>query len=318
MKKYFIGGIIVLFVVIVFLIVSLIEISGDEQSAKVEALHKTEVITKKDEKFEQLQLEYNKLNDEYLKIKTKYNKLVEENISSQFVERYMGKKYPVASGIKKYIGEEPLRSYPSSLASYVFNSYKPDIVEVINEVSCEDENWCLVIDNNGISGYANGDDLVAIEKDDDSTNTGISETETLGGFKIGQRIETLIGLLDRDYYLIYENGRIYQFLDSKEVSGVEPMDRPFEESLDAFVGNTNHIWRLRTDSPKFALKDGYKAGDNAMKVIKFYESKYKYSKDADGYWYSKYTFDTGDVHLEFLIDTEELNENSIIKYIIIG
>lgn len=317
MKKYIIGGTIVLSLVIVVLIVSLIKTSEKEQSAKVEVIHKTEIIAEKDEKLSQLQLEYNKLNDEYLEMKNKYNKLMDEKIASQFTERYMGKKYPVASGIRKYIGEEPLRTYPSSLAAYVFDSYKPDIVESINEVRCEDENWCLVIDNNGISGYANSDDLVAIEKDD-STNTDICESETLGGFKIGQRIETIIGSLDRDYYLIYENGRIYKFLDSKEVSEVEPMDTPFEESLDAFVGYTNHVWRLRTDSPKFTLKDGYKVGDNAKKVIKFYESKYKYSKDADGYWYSKYTFDTGDVHLEFLIDTEELSEKSIIKYIIIG
>jgi hypothetical protein len=177
------------------------------------------------------------------------------------------------------------------------------------------------MDSSGVVGYAYRSDLRPIEENEEYNSYDYGNgIETLGVFKVGDRIEALIGLLDRDYYLIYENGRIYKFPDNKSRGiTVEPHQVPSSDihSLDAFAGYTNHIRRLRTDSSEFPLKDGYKVGDNAMKVFNFYASKYKSLDDPESeYEYPGYTFILEDGHmLEFYIDTEELNENSVITSI---
>ena len=244
-----------------------------------------------------------------------------------FILSYAGMKYPVTCGLRRYVGEEPLRIYPSSDAPFVYEDWKPEVVELLNEVSTQNKdgypegNWCLVLDSRGISGYADSTALVKIDEKDtyyrDNYGSGI---ETLGGFKVGDRIETLIGLLDRDYYLIYENGRIYEFPDKQsKVNTNESHQGPYSmnHGLDAFVGYTNYVGHLRTDSPEFPLKDGYKVGDNALNVLDFYTSKYESLDDPESdYEYPGYTFILEEGHmLEFSIDTEELNKSSIITSI---
>lgn len=292
-------------------------------------------------KYQDLLSNYNDLSVENRQLKEDLEKIPDESTPTttgkvsegvqegdSFILRYSGMKYPVTSGMRRYVGEEPLRIYPSSKAPFVYEDWNPDVVELINEVSAQNKegyhegNWCLVLDTaRGISGYVKSTDLIKIDETDKKyTRDYGSGIETLGGFKVGDRIETLIGLLDRDYYLIYENGRIYEFPDnqSKEIV-VEPINRPFSDihTLDAFVGHTNHISRLRTDSPEFPLKDGYKVGDNAMKVLDYYASKYKSLDDQKSeYDYPGHTFILEEGHmLEFFIDTEELNENSVITSI---
>lgn len=249
--------------------------------------------------------------------------------SYSFLLNYQGMKYPEASGLRRYIGEEPLRIYPGSESPYVYDNYKPEVVELINEVGvvplAETEEpkahiWCLILDSRGVSGYAQRSDLVPISENDETFHRDFGcGVETLGGFKVGDRIETLIGRLDRDYYLAYENGRIYEFLDSRDDGSIDPMDRPFANvhSLDAFVWYTNHVALLRTNSPEFPLQESYKVGDNAQKVLDHYASKYPYYRDdPTHYRYSEYTFVLEEGHrLEFHIDTETLNPNSVISAI---
>lgn len=286
-------------------------------------------------KFNALNTDYNKLNEEHQQLISDYEELTNPqkamtekvneitNESNTYIQRYNGMKYPVTSGIRRYIGKEPLRIYPNSEAPFIYENYKPVIVELINEVTLlgkqKPENWCLVLDSRGVSGYAQRADLVVVDENDEYISKDYGNgLETLGGFKVGDRIETLIGLLDRDYYLIYENGRIYQFPDNQSKQVSDPINRPFSEinSIDVFVGYANRIGRLRTDSPEFPLKDGYKVGDNAIKVMDFYSSKYKKLDDANSYWPSGYTFVLEENHmLVFSIDTEELNQNSVISNI---
>jgi len=307
MKKQTVIGIMVVLIILnVFLIVALINSNESKE-------------------YQQLIDDYESLTQDHKALTEKANGIVQEDNS--FIQGYGGMKYPVTSGLRNYIGEEPLRVYPSSKAPYIYEDYgqyvyeddKPNlIVELINEVQTEKETWCLVLDSRGISGYAHRSDLITIDEEENSYDYG-SGIETLGGFTVGERIETLIGMLDRDYYLIYENGRIYEFPDkaSKDIS-VDPIKVPFSDirSLDAFVRDTNRISLLRTDSPEFPLKDGYKVGDNAIEVLDFYASKYDYLDDSSHYWYSDYTFILEDGHMmEFFIDTEELNQSSVIRSI---
>ena len=76
---------------------------------------------------------------------------------------------------------------------------------------------------------------------------------------------------------------------------------------------------MRTNSPEFSLKDGYKVGDNAKEVLDFYTSKYKPVDDPSlEYGYPGYTFIIEEGYmLEFFIDTDELKENSVITSILI-
>jgi len=293
------------------------------------------ILKEQNNKFNTLYTDYNKLNEEHQQLISEYEELTSPqktmtektdertNESNSFIQRYNGMKYPVTSGIRRYIGEEPLRIYPNSEAPFVYENYKPVIVELINEVALlgkqKQENWCLVLDSRGVSGYVQRTDLVKVDENDEYISKDYGNgLESLGGFKVGDRIETLIGLLDRDYYLIYENGRIYQFPDNKSKEISDPIYRPFSDinSLDVFVGYANRIGRLRTDSSEFSLKDGYKVGDNAIKVLDYYSSKYNKFDDTNSYWPSGYAFVLEENHmLVFSIDTEELTTNSVISAI---
>lgn len=247
-----------------------------------------------------------------------------------FIKRYGGMKYPGPSGLREYIGEEPLRIYPSAKAPYVYEDWNPQYVEIINQVRTQNEDgteegtFCLVLDmTRGISGYTNSANLKEIDPEEGNYIKGDGKAiESLGGFKVGDRIETLIGLLDRDYYLMYENGRIYGFPDnqSKDLS-IDPKERPFSDirTLDAFTGyNNNYVVHLRTDSPEFPLKTGYKVGDNAMNVLNYYSSKYRPLGEGNTiYGYpEKHVFVLNDESVVgFRIDTEELKEDSIVTSI---
>ena len=292
-------------------------------------------------KYQELLLDYNTLSEEHQQLQEDWEILtkgsitttgeVNENVPGEysFILSYAGKKYPGTSGLRRYVGKEPLRIYPSSNAPFVYEDWKPKVVELINEVSTLNKNrnhegdWCLVLDSRGISGYVDRTSLAKIDEKDtyyrDDYGSGI---ETLGGFKVGDRIETLIGLLDRDYYLIYENGRIYEFPDNQSKVNInESHQGPYSKNhgLDAFVGYTNYVSYLRTDSPEFPLKDGYKVGDNALNVLDFYAGKYESLDDPESdYEYPGYTFILEEGHmLDFFIDTEELNKNSVITSICI-
>lgn len=289
------------------------------------------ILTHLNTQYQELLSDYNGLRSEHQQLKKDWdNRSIDKSLHGEdsFILRYGGMKYPVTSGLRRYVGTEPFRIYPSAMAPFVYKDWNPEVVELINEVSTlnkegyHEGNWCLVLDNaRGISGYVKNIDLIRIDENDKKYARDYgSGIETLGGFKVGERIETLIGLLDRDYYLIYENGRIYEFPDnhSKDIV-IEPVNRPFSEihTLDAFAGYTNHIGRLRTNSPDFPLKDGYKVGDNAMEVLDYYASKYKSLDDQEAkYNYPGYTFILEEGHmLEFFIDSEELDENSRIRSI---
>lgn len=251
-----------------------------------------------------------------------------ENYS--FIKMYRGMKYPEPSGMREYVGDEPLRIYPSSMAPYVYGDWKPQYVEVLNQVRTQKEDgmeegtWHLVLDlTSGISGYTNSANLKKVDPEEGNYLKGDGNpVETLGGFKVGDRIETLIGLLDRDYYLIYENGRIYSFPDNQSQDlEIDPVERPFSNlhTLDAFAGyNNNYVVQLRTNSPEFPLKSGYKVGDKAKEVLNHYSGKYRpLGEEEFGYGYpEKHAFVlTEDLAVGFRIDTEELQEDSIITSI---
>lgn len=142
----------------------------------------------------------------------------------------------------------------------------------------------MVLQHNGSVGFAPMDDLVIIQEPMNKIDT----VESLGGFRLGDRIEKLIGTLDRDYKVIRENGTIYSFPDDYYVA-VDPLVDIFSSnrSLDVFVDEYFRTTLLRTDSPQFKLQSGFKVGDKAKEVLSYYEEHYPSYDDA---YYTKYSY----------------------------
>lgn len=101
-------------------------------------------------------------------------------------------------------------------------------------------------------------------------------------------------------------------LDSHGISGyVNRRDlTPIDEKNERFY-NTN------SSSSDLETLGGFKVGDNAIEVLNFYESKYERLESSDDYyWHSENTFILQEGHfLEFFIDTDELNDKSVIRSI---
>lgn len=278
-----------------------------------------------DNKTDTTTIQVNQLNEEIDMLKQDLENMIDENEELKlkikddqqeftFIEGYNGLKYPGSSGLRRYIGEEPLRIYPNSKAPYNME-YKPLVVELINEVISGEETWCLVLDSNGVSGYVERNNLITISEEDEDFYYNYGSTiETIGGFGIGDRIEKIIGTLNRDYYLAYENGRIYEFPENNN-----QREESNEYHLSAGVGNTNIVQSLMTNSSEFQLKDDYKVGDNAKNTLEFYESKYDYVNEEEfGYHINESTFIftiSPKQFLQFKINSERLNSDSIISRI---
>lgn len=120
-----------------FLIVVVINTYKDERLAQMEVMNKNNLVTEKDIRIDELLSEIEQLNKDYKLLNQDFENLEDENksliekvsyqqhLSLSFIERYHGMKYPVTSGLRQYIGEEPLRVYPNSKAPYVYEDYKP-------------------------------------------------------------------------------------------------------------------------------------------------------------------------------------------------
>jgi len=227
-------------------------------------------------------------------------------------------KYQETSGLRKYIGDTGIRAYPredSPLSIDIKELHDPQKIIFCRAVLDLDDGskWGFVMMNHygdmkfGYVPYNElGEfDIVKSEK-----------LEALGEFQVGDRIEKMIGILDRDYTLASENLCIYTFPD-EPYGDMEPQMKVMSgiTSIDAFVGEDFHTWLIRTDSPDYPLKSGYKVGDNAMEVIDYYNDKYdEYHPEPFNAWGEfEYKLSKTEI-ISFRIDSE-LNEESVITSI---
>lgn len=227
-------------------------------------------------------------------------------------------KYSEMSGIRKYIGQAPLRIYPS-LEATVLSPYDGEkIVNCIytvtlNSTSPEPEIWGMVLENSYDTtkiGFVPIENLVI----PDEPEHKIIPTESLGGFKRGDRIEKLIGTLDRDYSVIHEMVCIYSFPDDNYES-MDPREDIFSgnRSIDAFVNDYYQVTLIRTDSPQFQLECGFKVGDKASDVFRYFEEHYTASDDN---YYGNYNYSLSENEIiSFTINTSELVDESLIESI---
>lgn len=227
-------------------------------------------------------------------------------------------KYQESSGLRKYIGNIGVRAYPmddSPLSVDVEEMYDPKSIMFCRAVlDLEDGNkWGFVMMNqygNMKFGYVPYDELEKLE------TTKSNKTEALGEFQVGDRIEKMIGILDRDFNLASENLCIYTFPD-EPYGDMEPHMQVMSgiTSIDAFVGEDFRTWLIRTDSPNYPLKSGYKVGDNAIEVLDYYRNEYEEFIPEPVEAWGEFEFKLSDTEIiSFRIDST-LNEDSVISSI---
>lgn len=259
-------------------------------------------------------------------IENRNNNPEKELLESLIQRPYQVLKFQGPSGLKTYTGSTGARIYPSMEAPYICllldEKENPDnrIVNCINIVNVGDEKWGMVILNNFgdmKTGFIPYDELEIYEVAEPE-----SRVEALGDFELFDRIEKLIGIHGYNYEIINENTCIYQFLDESNTL-VDPPDNDDSEikTLYAFVTNDYRVWMMRTDSPSYVLKSGYRVGDNAIKVLEYYRSHYEevvvdvedlYAEYSKG----KYRFKLSETEeISFNINTELLTEDSFITNI---
>ncbi|GKX30748.1 hypothetical protein SH1V18_32280 [Vallitalea longa] len=270
--------------------------------------------TSYEKRIHELEKENEELEREAKNFESAYNVLKGNN--KEFKESlpdYRVIKYSEESGIRKYTGKVPLRIYPSLDAPALNLETKDILVNCIYSVLVDDITWGMVLVNNygdAKVGFAPIEDFVKVEDSDNA----ISTVESLGGFRTGDRIEKLIGTLDRDYTVISENICIYSFPDDNYVE-TDAMNRPFgNKTLDTFVDNDFRVSTIRTNSPQFQLECGFKVGDRAKEVFEYFGEKYE--SDEDAYMYGDYNYRLSDTEvISFYINTQELEEDSLITSI---
>ncbi len=107
---------------------------------------------------------------------------------------------------------------------------------------------------------------------------------------------------------------IYSFPDDNYES-MDPREDIFSgnRSIDAFVNDYYQVTLIRTDSPQFQLACGFKVGDKASDVFRYFEEHYTASDDN---YYANYNYSLSqDEVVSFRINTPELEDESLIESI---
>lgn len=236
------------------------------------------------------------LNNQLIKISQEQVAIVEENLvlkeamdvmneNSDYVTSYFGQKWPKPIGLRQLSEGAEVHIFPNILSPKVDFAYPGVLVtalEYVWAVDWEDEpaskgEWFLIMTSEGQIGFV---DESGLEEADISHYEWINDykdvTESIAGCSLGNRIEKLIGTLDQDYIPAHENGRIYVFQDAA-ISDSSANHSPFTPggSLDVFVGATNHIATIRTDSEAFSLDSDIGVGSTVQEVIDYYDAKYE-------------------------------------------
>ncbi len=259
----------------------------------------------------------------------KYVKQLEKNIfiaeNDTSVVPYINNwKYPPESGLMRYIGDVGIRAIPSIDSPIIFNKDRLDegndilmCTAVIATGQMNDgPKWGVVLKNEYgimISGYIPYNELELIERPENEY------TESLGDFYLGDRIEKLIGTIDRDYKIISENLCMYTFPEENFGPG-EPFMQVMNDvkTIDAFVDDNFRVYFLRTNSSLYELNSGYKVGDNAIEVIEFYSNLYEEITLHPMESWGEYEYKLSNTeNITFGIDTKELNEESKISVIML-
>lgn len=303
-----------------------------EGCAKIDNEKTEELINTNDTNIDILQDKISDLEAEKETLATQVNKLETENhelnlmIDDLVLDRkdlidnsylYKQDKRQYVLGYKKYIGEEPIRSLPSS-DSIEVNSNSPIDVQVIcTVINGSGEKWALV---EAVKQDFNNYGFVRVEDIVDKEYTGVDYSSLnvpviIEDIRIGDVYEKAISKFGIDYKMTsgFEKGIIH-------------FGETFFDGIDFHYNiQTHNIWGLIVNSEGYKTTEGYGIGSNAIDTIEYYKSLYPMNgetnfapkvyegiKGSVGYW----AFDVGSEYiLNFKIDTEQLREESIITEI---
>lgn len=268
------------------------------------------------EKNEFLEEQLSDLKEEHSALSIKLESQVNEEIPIPSINNW---KYNEPSGIMKYIGDVGVRTFPHNDAPIITDPDELDYDDLILfcraviSVGYRGNNspkWGVVLVNDWGRmkvGYVPYSELEKYEYPE------YDYIESLNGFQVGDRIEKLIGTLDRDFTIITENACIYRFHDLDEEDSFSLWGEP---RLDVFVSNDFRVDFLRTNSSKYILNTGYKVGDNAKDVIGYYATIYPESNVDQMISQRRYEFQiSDDEYIRFYIDEDDLTEESLISSI---
>ncbi|GKX31645.1 hypothetical protein SH1V18_41250 [Vallitalea longa] len=209
-------------------------------------------------------------------------------------------EYQPIVGVKSYEGDCTLMMFPYSDSDVI--GEKPSEVNIISTgINTLNEKWALVEDLGSVAwnryGYIKIEGLsdeVEGKFDYDSFDVDM----TIDDIKIGDMKEKVISQYGNDYAVIKDgNGYLISY---------DGLDITIDSRLSRVMG-------IRTTKEGYSTKDGFSVGDNAIEVCRYYESIYKYD------YRECLCFDLGNMYMmQIQIDTEELNEKSMITRIDIG
>lgn len=298
------------------------------ESLEMKLLNSQSINEKMEAQLNELQGFIDEQNIKIMEFESSIEKLENENSiiesDTQVVPYINNWKYPPESGLMRYVGNIGIRAIPSNDSTIIFPKDRlendNDIVMCTAVIAIGQMNdgpkWGVVLKNEYgiiISGYVPYDELELIER---PVNDYV---ESLGGFHLGDRIEKLVGTIDRDYKIISENLCMYTFPEENFGPG-EPFMQVMNDvkTIDAFVTDDFRVYYLRTDSSRYELSSGYKVGDNANEVIEFYSNKYEESNLHPMESWGDYEYKLSDnENITFGIDTLELNDDSKISVIML-
>lgn len=223
-------------------------------------------------------------------------------------------KHPELSGLRVYDGSSPIKVYPSASAENLLDMNEVSIEMVVNcrgVVDCEGKEWGMVLFSRSglVVGFVEYSALSEVVDDELPVTV-----EALGGFKLGDRIEKYIGILDRDYVMLYENGPIYIFNDeASDPKGGHNRVFSGDQSIDVFPDEYFRTWLVRTNSPQFPLNCGYKVGDNAKEVLDYFTLNYE---ESDNHWWGEVCYQlTENENISFRLSQGDELEERVIESI---
>lgn len=195
-----------------------------------------------------------------------------------------------------------LYSLPSQKSTLLVHSNISNPIEVIAVVqNSQQEKWALVyifdFDYLSMPSYGYIEiDKYAFLKNRSASSIPFKSYEALSDIYMGDTLDSLILQFGEKYIKVDDQGTVFYHFYPKEgeladeysldtISGKEMYN--LNKGIDLYISpQTHQLYALYIYSSEFPLTSGFKIGDNAEEVMRYYESHYTYlnemSEEIDG------------------------------------
>lgn len=253
------------------------------------------------------------------------NSSVDES-KKDYINTYSYKEHEVQTlvGLKWYSGEMPLKMFPYSDAENIAEGIQSNVDVITVVTNKEGEDWALVEVIEPTPFGENTYGYIKVEYVDEAKDSSYPESSVqipinIKGVTIGDISEKVIAHYGRDYIELngFDGGFLhYGGAVRSEISNNYTL-RP---GIDIFIDRQNKkVWGLRVEIEGYNTGAGFGVGSNALEAVNYYKKLFPMNieKRIDRSL-ADTTFDLGNGYfMEFILDTDELNANSIITRITI-